>query len=77
MAIYTRNIAADILEMFDDVLTAHGIKVPSEEDDQRGKDNDAALYGMVYWTLLDDVERIVAESADRAKREDIVTGVFE
>lgn len=77
MAIYTRNIAADILEMFDDVLTAHGIKVPSEEDDQRGEENDAAIYGMVYWNLLDDVERIVAESADRAKREDIVTGVFE
>lgn len=77
MAIYTRNIAADILDMFDDVLTAHGIKVPSEEDDQRGEDNDAAIYGMVYWNLLDDVERIVAESADRAKREDIVTGVFE
>lgn len=77
MAIYTRNIADDILEMFDDVLTAHGIKVPSEEDDKRGEENDAALYGMVYWTLLDDVERIVAESADRAKREDIVMGVFE
>ena len=77
MAIYTRNIAAEILDMFDDVLTAHGIKVPSEEDDQRGEGNDAAIYGMVYWKLLDDVERIVAESADRAKREDIVTGVFE
>jgi hypothetical protein len=77
MAIHTRNIAADILEMFDDVLTAHGIRVPSEEDNERGADNDAALYGMVYWNLLDDVERIVADAANRGKTEDIITGVFE
>lgn len=76
MAINTRVIAADILEMFDDVLTAHGIKVPSEEDDERGADNEAALYGMVYWNLLDDVERIVADAANRAKTEKIVTGEF-
>lgn len=76
MAIYTRNIAADIVEMFDDLLTAHGITIPSEEDDERGEDNDAALYGMVYWNLLDDVERIVADAANRAKTEDIVTGEF-
>lgn len=78
MAVYTRNIAADILDMFDDVLTAHGIKVPSEEDAERGEDNDAALYGMVYWNLLDDVERIVGKAANRAKKgENIVVGVFE
>lgn len=76
MAINTRVIAADIVEMFDDLLTAHGIKVPSEEDDERGADNDAALYGMVYWNLLDDVERIVADAAKRAKTEDIVEGEF-
>jgi hypothetical protein len=76
MAINTRVIAADIVEMFDDLLTAHGIKVPSEEDDERGADNDAALYGMVYWNLLDDVERIVADAANRAKTEKIVTGEF-
>ena len=76
MAINTRVIAADIVEMFDDLLTAHGIKVPSEEDDERGADNDAALYGMVYWNLLDDVERIVANAANRAKTEDIVEGEF-
>jgi hypothetical protein len=76
MAIYTRKIAADIVEMFDDLLTAHGIKVPSEEDDERGADNDVALYGMVYWNLLDDVERIVADAANRAKTEKIVTGEF-
>lgn len=76
MAINTRVIAADIVEMFDDLLTAHGIKVPSEEDEERGADNDAALYGMVYWNLLDDVERIVADAAKRAKTEDIVEGEF-
>ena len=77
MAIYTRNHAAEIMEMFDDMLTEHGIRVPSEEDDQREADNDAALYGMVYWNLLDAVERIVADAANRAKQEDIIEGVFE
>lgn len=77
MAIYTRNHAAEIMEMFDDMLTEHGIKVPSEEDDQRGADNDAALYGMVYFNLLDAVERVIADAANRAKQEDVIVGVFE
>ena len=77
MAVYTHNIAAEILDMVDDLLTAHGIKVPSEEDDERGEDNDAALYGMVYGDLLDAVESVIVDATRRAKTEDIVMGVFE
>lgn len=33
--VYIRNETANILDMFDDVLTKHGIKVPSPEDDER------------------------------------------
>ena len=51
--IYIRNETADILEMFDDVLVDNGIKVPSPEDDERGEDNGAALYGSVYYDLYD------------------------
>lgn len=59
MKIYTHNYAAEILDLFDDMLNRHGIRVPSEEDDERGADNDAALYGMVYADLLEDVENII------------------
>ena len=67
MAIYTHDEAARILEMFDDMLRENGIKVPSDEDDERGEDNDAALYGMVYWELLDAVEHVLLDVAKRSK----------
>ena len=66
MAIYTHNRAAEILDLFEDLLNRHGIKVPSEEDDERGEDNDAALYGMEYWNLLADVENILIGIAQSA-----------
>ncbi len=77
MAIYTHNIAADIVELFDDLLVSNGIRVPSDEDDERGEDNEAALYGTVYGDLLDAVESILADAVQRAKTEDAVVGVFE
>lgn len=77
MAIYTHNIAAEIVELFDDLLVSNGIRVPSDEDDERGEDNEAALYGTVYGDLLDAVESILADAVQRAKTEDAVVGVFE
>ena len=65
--IYIRNETADILDMFDDVLCAHGIKVPSPEDDERGEDNEAALYGSVYAALFDEIESRLTEIAGFAK----------
>ena len=77
MAIYTHNYAAEILDLFDDILNRHGIKVPSEEDDERGEDNDAALYGMVYGNLLEDVENILIGLArSAANGAEIVTQIF-
>lgn len=58
--IYTRNEAAQIVELFEDVLDKYGIQVPSQDDDQRELNNEANLYGTTYWNLVDDVEsRIV------------------
>ena len=56
MTIYTHDEAARIVELFDDVLTENGIKIPSPDDDQRDPDNDAALYGQTYAELLEMVE---------------------
>lgn len=65
--IYIRNETADILDMFDDMLAENGIKVPSPEDDERGEDNDVALYGSVYYELFDRLEDALVEIIERVK----------
>lgn len=55
-AIYTHDEAVRIVELFEDVLDEYGIKVPSPEDGEREPDNEAKLYGSVYWILMDGVE---------------------
>ena len=59
--LFTRTVAADIVELFEDLLVKHGIKVPSPEDDERDIDDDACLYGSTYGDLLDDVERVIID----------------
>lgn len=65
--IYTHDEAARIVELFEGVLDKHGIKVPSPEDDERGDDNEAKLYGSVYGDLLDGVENTLIELLNRQK----------
>lgn len=72
--IYLMNETADILDMFDDVLVDNGIKVPSPEDDEREEDNEAALYGSVYWTLFERLEDAILDIVDKVKAgEEVVT----
>lgn len=72
--IYIRNETADILDMFDDVLTKHGIKVPSPEDDERDEDNDAALYGSVYYDLFDDLMYTLMHIVEQVRAgEEVIT----
>lgn len=54
--IYTHDEAARTLEMFEDILSEHGISVPSPEDDERDEDDMIGLYGSTYSNLLDEVE---------------------
>ena len=56
MTIYTHNEAADIVELFENVLDKYNITLPSPEDDERDPENDAKLYGSTYSDLLDAVE---------------------
>ena len=60
--IYTRDIAAQIVELFENVLEENGIIVPSPEDDEKEDDNKACLYGSVYSDLLDSIEEIVVDT---------------
>lgn len=72
--VYIMNETADILEIFDNVLVENGIKVPSPEDDDRGEDNEAALYGSVYWTLFERLESTLIDIVDKVKAgEEVVT----
>ena len=63
--IYTHDEAMLIVEMFEDILAQHNIKVPSPEDDEREIDNDASLYGSTYSDLLDGVEDKLIEMLKR------------
>ena len=63
--IHTHDEAANIVELFEDVLDKHGITVPSPEDDDRGPDNDAKLYGSTYSDLLDNVEASLVSMLER------------
>lgn len=72
MAVYTHDIAAEVVELFENVLDKYNIKVPSPEDDERGDDNDAKLYGTVYYDLLDTIEWILLEVIEEAKNGEAV-----
>lgn len=58
-AIYTRDEAAHIVELFENVLDRYDIKVPSPDDEFRDPDNDAKLYGTTYAELIDNVEAVL------------------
>lgn len=76
-AIYTRDEAALIVEMFENVLDTYNIKVPSPEDDEREPDNEAKLYGSVYSDLLDNVEASLIELLEKHDEDtEIVTDEF-
>lgn len=71
-AIYTRDEAMLIVEMFENVLDTYNIKVPSLEDDEREPDNEAKLYGSVYSDLLDNVEESLIDLLDRHKKHTVI-----
>lgn len=52
-----RSLAIDILEMFEDILDEHGIKVP--DADRSGNEDEAALYGMTYADLEDKIVELL------------------
>ena len=63
--IYTHNLAADMIELFEDELDKRNIKIPDE--DRTGDESEAAIYGMTYANLLDDVESVIVNYCEQAK----------
>jgi hypothetical protein len=58
-----------IVELFEDVLSAYDICVPSPEDDERDPDDMVGLYGSTYSDLLDAVEDSLIELLDRHSKD--------
>ncbi len=54
------ELAASIVEIFEDLLAEKGIEIPcndgEEEAVRHANGNDAKLYGIEYWHLVDEVE---------------------
>lgn len=59
---YTHDEAANIVELFEDILAENNVHIPSPEDDEREPDNMIGLYGSVYSNLLDSVEEHLIET---------------
>lgn len=49
----TRNMAIDILNMFEEMLEAKGMTIP--DDDRTGDEDEARLYGATYAKLEDEI----------------------
>ena len=81
--IYTRDEAAKIVEMFEDILVENGVSIPSPEDDERDPEDNLGLYGSTYSDLLDSVEEVLQKmilrrggSSEKDPLEYVVFGKF-
>ena len=75
--IYTHDEAAQIVELFENILLKHDICIPSPEDYDRDADDILGLYGSTYSNLLDLVEERLKELLIRCKNgEEIVEDEF-
>lgn len=76
-AVYTHDEAARIVELFENILDAHDISVPSPEDAERDEGDTRGLYGSTYSGLLEDVEDVILVIINRIKAgADIITDEF-
>lgn len=61
-SIPNRNIASEIVELFEDLLDAREIDIPCEDEEEekiRIEESNARLYGMEYWHLIEAVESLL------------------
>lgn len=75
-AIFTHDEAANIVELFEETLSAFKVVLPSPEDDEKDPCNSAPLYGSTYSNLLDNVEEILIALLERCNAQNVITGVF-
>lgn len=67
-----RQISQNICQLFENILDKHNIDIPDPDREISEEDSSQAhIYGVTYFTLEDEVTEILAEFANRIKREDI------
>lgn len=57
------KLATEIVELFEGLLDEKGIEIPcadeTEQKDRYEGGNDAKLYGMEYWNLIDTIQAML------------------
>lgn len=67
-----RQISQNICQLFENILDKHNIDIPDPDREISEEDSSQAhIYGVTYFTLEDEVTEILAEFANRIKRDDI------
>ena len=61
--VYTREVARDIIEKFENLLEENNIYIPDE--DREGDEDEAAIYGMTFAGLLEEVEDAIGELLEK------------
>ena len=74
-AIYTHNVATDIVEVFENLLDENNITIPDE--DRTGDEGEARLFGATYCNVIDEVEEILIEMLKKAPDAKVVSYVYE
>ena len=49
--------AADVMDVFENILAEHDIKLPSE--DRQGEENEAMIFGETYYNMESEVEDLI------------------
>lgn len=63
--ISTREYAAKICDVFEDLLAEHGIMIPDEN--REGEEDEACLYGDAYYATEDSIVEILTELLNKVK----------
>lgn len=73
--IFTHTEAANIVELFEDLLDRFGIDIPDPDRDK--SENPARLYGMTYFDLVFDVEQIIIKILEKKSQgSNVVNYIF-
>ena len=58
-----------ICDVFENLLDEHGIDIP--DDNRTGEEEEAHIHGVTYYTLEDEIKKILIELANEIKRDDV------
>lgn len=73
--IFTHTEAANIVDLFEDLLDKFGIDIP--DPDRKESENPARIYGMTYFNLVSDVEQAIIKILEKnSQNPQIVTDIF-